>query len=303
MVACKTMRKKENKNETAKRGGMKNKTAKRGGMVKKEKKVGKTVKKVGKTLKKGGRSAVGKAKQRTQKAKQTRNMREKRKHKVKRRKTDMGMGRGLGMGLLYGGNNELYDKLKSIILRQYQDIKNDEIINNQPNWSWVMSRIVRELDDADHLKEALMVRDENGNTLVHLAAKQPIPDGVRLLDAEFGNDPATNILEPLISIDRIVGRNWVNNNVVNVKNNAGNTPLHAAVEGVNPFTYDILIEYGADPAIRNNARKTPIEYAIERGVPEDFYFPLDEEERLSEVDIDNLRESGIQLRDPEEMFD
>jgi len=302
MVACKTMRKKEkeNKNKTAKRGGMKNKTAKRGGMVKKEKKekkVGKTVKKVDKTLKKGGRSAVGKAKQRTQKVKRSRNMREKRKHKIKRRKTDM------GMGLLYGGNNDLYDKLKSVILRQYQDIKNDEIRNNQANWSWVMSRVLRELDDADDLKEALMVRDENGNTLVHLAAKQPIPDGVRLLDAEFGSDPAADILEPLIDIDRIVGRNWVNNNVVNVKNNAGNTPLHSAVEGVNPFTYDILVEYGADPAIRNNARKTPIQYAIERGVPEDFYYPLDDEERLSELDIDNLRESGIQLRDPEEMFD
>ena len=144
-----------------------------------------------------------------------------------------------------------------------------------------------------------MVRAMEMKHIGSFSSKQPIPDGVRLLDAEFGNDPATNILEPLIDIDRIVGRNWVNNNVVNVRNNDGNTPLYVVDK---PITYDILVEYGADP-IRNNARKTPIEYAIERGVPEDFYFPLDQEERLSEVDIDNLRESGIQLRDPEEMFD
>lgn len=285
MVSCKTMRR-----------GMKNKTAKREGLDKKGKK-DKKVKKVGKTLKKGGRTAVGKAKHRTQKVKRSRIMREKRKHKVKRRKMDMGM----EMGLLYGGNNELYDKLKSVILKQYQNIKNDEIINNQPNWSWVMSRVLRELDDSDDLKEALMVRDENGNTLVHLAAKQPIPDGVRLLDAEIGNDPAANILEPLINIDRIVGKEWVKNNVVNVRNNTGNTPLHSAVEGVNPFTYDILIEYGADTKIRNNARRTPIQYAIQRRVPVDFYYPLNEEGLLDEYDIEMLQENDIQLRDPEEM--
>lgn len=299
MVTCKTMRKNKNKNknELAKRGGMKNKTAKRGGLVKKEKKE----KKVGKTVKKGGRTAVGKAKQRTQKAKRSRNMREKRKHKVKRRKFEIGtgIGRGIGQGLLYGGNNDLYDKLKSVILRQYQDIQNDEIMrNNQANWSWVMSRVVREVDDADDLKETLMIRDENGNTLVHLAAKQPTPNGVRLLDVEFGSDPATNILESLIDIDRIVGREWVKNNVVNVRNNDGNTPLYAAVEGVNPFTYDILVEYGADPSIRNNAGKTPIQHGIERDVPEDFYLSLNEEGLLDQSDIDMLRERGIQLRDP-----
>lgn len=246
MVVSNTMKKsKTMRNKNAKRGGMKNKTNK-----------------TSHTL---GR-AIKKMKTRSKKAKHSR------KHRVKRKKPSV----------IYGGNNlkinNLYNNLKSIILR-------DEEFNDGNEWGSAISRVLREEDNTDIIKEAFMVRDKNGNNLVHLAASLPWPPLVPL--------------ESLIDIDRIVGGEWVKNNVIDARNNSGNTPLHAAVEGANPFAYDILIEYMADTGILNNAGKTPLQYAIETGVPNEFYFVLNDEGRFLINDIELLRANGIELHGPE----
>jgi hypothetical protein len=86
---------------------------------------------------------------------------------------------------------------------------------------------------------------------------------------------------PTKATSTVQGSFWTRAPTPNAQDAAGNTPLHIAAMGgvsdlaeimfkINP-TYDhsdivrLLLEYGADPAIKNNYGKTPLNVALDMG--------------------------------------
>jgi ankyrin repeat protein len=74
--------------------------------------------------------------------------------------------------------------------------------------------------------------DNNGNTLLHYAVTASHVDAVRLL---------------------------IQQGLINRKNNRGETPLYNAYD---PLVARILLDNGANLAVRNSQNKTPLEYAM-----------------------------------------
>jgi len=202
------------------------------------------------------------------------------------------------------GGNRLYNNVKNLI----KSGKTEELVS-------VLSNIEKPEDERPHnkeqkqsrlsiIKKIFEIKDENGDTLLHLIAKQSTDpkvffeedEGIDLIEQ---HDKYGIMLESLIKLlfyDIIADKEddkekqmnhkmWYSNKFINVKNNKGNTPLHSAIEGSNPFTYDILIESLADSTIVNNEGKTPIEYSIKYNLPVGFYNSLKESDALTSEDI------------------
>jgi uncharacterized protein len=87
-------------------------------------------------------------------------------------------------------------------------------------------------------------QDENMNTPLHYAAELSLTENVKIL------------LE--------------NKAIVNTQNTHGNPPLWAAVydSGGSIETINILLEYGADPNIKNKAGKSSLDFARDIGFPQ-----------------------------------
>lgn len=202
------------------------------------------------------------------------------------------------------GGNKLYDNVKKII----ESGKTDQLVN-------ILLNIEKQEDGRPHnkeekrrrlstIKKIFEIKDENGDTLLHLIAKQSTHPEVSFeedegIDLIENRDKYGIMLENLIKLiaydiivdgdddkeEQMVHKMWYNNKFINVKNNKGNTALHSAIEGRNPFTYDVLIESLADPKIVNNENKTPIEYSMKYNLPNGFYNSLNELDDLTPEDI------------------
>lgn len=86
------------------------------------------------------------------------------------------------------------------------------------------------------------VKDKNGRTSLHWAARSGNADAVNML-TEHGAD-------------------------VNAKDNNGKTPLHEAVFNGNPTAIKLLLDLEADINARTNYNETPLHYAAEFGKAE-----------------------------------
>jgi hypothetical protein len=87
--------------------------------------------------------------------------------------------------------------------------------------------------------------DDDGNTFLHLAAN--------LRPGERSETIAKAILEKM--------------QVIDIKNNDGETPLHIAYRSNNDFVVQQLLDRGADPWLLNNMSKTPLQLAEQAEKP------------------------------------
>ena len=85
-------------------------------------------------------------------------------------------------------------------------------------------------------------RDLNGNTVLHLAINRGMDSIARLIIEDGANIEATN--------------NW------------GSTPLHTSSLSLSSKCMELLLEYGANPHIKDNNNRSPMDLALNSMVPE-----------------------------------
>ncbi|MCX5923564.1 MAG: ankyrin repeat domain-containing protein [Candidatus Dependentiae bacterium] len=100
-------------------------------------------------------------------------------------------------------------------------------------------RIIQENKNTKSFKDSINMRDNDGDTALHVASLLKSP---------------TLLLE-LLSV----------NAYVNAKNNKGETPLHIAAQKGNQPMANALLEHGANIYVRDFLGKTALHYAAENG--------------------------------------